>query len=109
MAAEIVTIRPWMKQPGEVFDANGIPVYPGDLIRTYHFTGPRRKRYYLYHTAVYKDGAMSLVPVSHLEPSCVRGSDGVCLLLQELMADAEIIHGYGPLPFLYYDERPRSI
>lgn len=98
--------KPWMKQPGEVCDSRGVPIYPGDLIRSYHFTGARNKRYYLYHTAVYQDGGMWLVPTSHLEPAKVA-SGGKCLLGQDLMAEAEVISGYGPGECVDYTDRPR--
>lgn len=45
-------IKPWMRQPGGVYDRKGVPIHPGDLIRSFHFIGARRKRYYLYHVAV---------------------------------------------------------
>lgn len=103
---EAVKPKPWLKQPGEVFDKKGVPVYPGDLIRSFHFTGARRKKYYLYHTAVYKDGAMHMVPTAHLEPSCVKGG-GSCLLSQDLMADAEVIAGHGPGDCLDHTDREK--
>ena len=97
-----------MTKPGEVHDKNGIPIYPGDLIRSFHFIGPRRKRYYLYHVAVWnKDkGTMEMVPASELEPSLV-GRGGRCWLMQDYMADAEVIDGHGPGDFLDYSDRPK--
>ena len=29
--------RPWLKQPGEVCDSRGVPIYPGDLLKSFHF------------------------------------------------------------------------
>lgn len=57
--AEVVHVpasagKSWLKQPGECHDSNGVPIYPGDLLRTFHFTGPRRRKWYLYHVAVYE-------------------------------------------------------
>lgn len=101
------TIKPHMKQPGELHDKNGRPIYPGDLLKTYHFTGARRKRHYLYHTAVYKDGAMHMVPTSHLQPEEVKGG-GSCLL-QYGMHDTEIILGYGPGAYLSFEDRPKKV
>jgi len=93
-------------KPGEVHDKNGVPVYPGDLIRSFHFRGPRRKVYYLYHTAVMRDGHMEMVPTSHLEPSKVNGG-GRCWMFQDLMADAEVISGSGPGHCLDHSDRPK--
>lgn len=98
--------KPWLKQPGEVFDKRGVPVYPGDLIRSYHFRDRRGRTYYLYHVAVFKDGAMWLVPTSHLEPTKSKGG-GSCLLSQNLMVEARVISGYGPGNFIDYTDRPR--
>jgi hypothetical protein len=77
--AEVVHVpasagKSWLKQPGECHDSNGVPIYPGDLLRTFHFTGPRRRKWYLYHVAVYDTqvGAMRMMPVEYLEPSVKR-------------------------------------
>lgn len=105
-------MREWLKQPGECFDKNGIPIYPGDLLRTFHFTGPRRKKFFLYHVAVFdRDAsAMRMVPVNHLEPTKRDHPDsrgGNPLLSDDLASVAEIIQGYGPLPYLDYLDRPK--
>ena len=101
-------IKPWLTQPGEVVDRKGVPIHPGDLIRSFHFIGPRRKRYYLYHTAVCRDGAMYMVPTSHLEPTKVEGG-GCCLLSQNHLDayDAEVICGCGPEPGMSHEDRKR--
>lgn len=49
-----MTGKPWLKQPGECYDSRGYPIHPGDLLRTPHFIGPRRKQYYLYHVVGYR-------------------------------------------------------
>ena len=87
-------------------DKHGRQVYPGDLIRTFHFRGARRKVYYLYHTAVSRDGGLELVPTAHLEPTKKSGG-GACWASQELLdgAGAEIIDGAGPNGDHWWDER----
>ena len=100
--------KPWMKQPGEVVDKRGVPVYPGDLIRSPHFKDRRGRQYWLYHVAVYRDGALFLVPTSHLEPTQVKGG-GSCLLSQDLLRDARVIDGHGPGDCLDYTDRPRRV
>jgi hypothetical protein len=102
----IVERKAWWKQPGELYDAKGYPIYPGDLVRTPHFIGARRKRYYLYHTAVFINGYMELVPTSHLQPEKTK-QGGRCLLSDDLVRHAEIISGFGPEPFISYEDRPR--
>ncbi len=100
-----MTAKPWMKQPGEVVDRKGVPIYPGDLLRSDHFRDRRGKRYYLYHVAVYKDSALYMTPVAFLEPT-KRTGGGECLLSDELAAVAEVLVGYGP-DGTPHDERPR--
>jgi hypothetical protein len=89
------------------FDKNGIPIHKGDLLRSPHFIGPRRKQYYLYHVVVQEPDGVFLVPASHLEPT-MKKDGGICHL--DALSDsweAEIISGYGPEPYLSYDDRPR--
>ena len=31
-----------------VYDRNGYQIRPGDILKVFHFTGPRHKRYYMY-------------------------------------------------------------
>ncbi len=92
-----------------VYDKHGRQIYPGDLIKSFHFQGRRwRKKYYLYHTAVEEKGRLWLVPTAHLEPTKVSGG-GKCQLCQEIIDanDGEIILGYGPGDILDYKDRPR--
>lgn len=94
--------------PGEIYDAQGIPIYPGDLLKSFHFTDRRRKKHYLYHTAVFVNGHMEMVPTSHLQPEKIKGS-GRCWLRQKLADDCAmvIISGHGPGDCLDYADRPR--
>ena len=42
---------------GPYYDKNGREIKEGHLIKTYHFTGARKKKYYMYHVATLeKDG-----------------------------------------------------
>jgi len=93
-------------KPGEAFDAKGIPIHPGDLLKSYHFTGARRKRYWLYHVAVYKGECMEAVPVSHLQPGMEKG--GRYWIREAESSQFEIIHGYGPGECLSFEDRPRN-
>lgn len=98
-----------MLKPGEGIDKNGVPIYPGDLLRSFHFRAARRRKvHYLYHTAVYNDQSdcMEMVPVSHLEPTKRKGG-GQCWLSQELAQCSEIIQGHGPGDCICYDDRPK--
>lgn len=95
-------------KPGDCYDKNRVPIYPGDLLKSYHFTDRRRKKWYLYHTAVWNGSqlSMEMVPTCHLEPTKINGG-GRCWLSQELGDNTEIIQGYGPGDTIDYTERKK--
>jgi hypothetical protein len=93
--------------PGEARDRKGVPVHPGDLLRHPHFTARlRRQRFFLYHTAVLRDGVLWMVPTCHLEPT-LAGGGGTCPITAG-RHDFEVIAGHGPPPHLDYTDRPRD-
>lgn len=94
--------------PGEVYDKNDRPIYAGDLLRSFHFRGARRKVYYLYHVAVWnpKEECLEAVPTSELEPKLVNRG-GRCRLFQDTADDMEIISGHGPGAILDFNDRPK--
>lgn len=76
----------------QFYDRRGIPIMPGDLLRALHFIGAHRKRHYLYHVAVMRDGYLFGVPVCNLEPTKQWG--GGTFLMNSAHAQAcEIIDG----------------
>jgi hypothetical protein len=87
-------------------DKNGRTIYRGDLLKTYHFTGSRHKKHYIYHVAVKRGEVLFAIPVSELEPTLVN-CGGICPI-QHLGKDVEIIQGYGPPPALSFEDRPKS-
>jgi hypothetical protein len=99
-----------MHENGKYHDLKGVPIYCGDLLRTFHFIGPRRKRYYLYHGVIYntKEDCLEMVPVSELATG--KSGGGRFWLRGHLnssgMIAAEVISGYGPngTP---YEDRPK--
>lgn len=36
----------------QLYDKRGVPILRGDIVKVYHFTGPNRKRYYMYKQAL---------------------------------------------------------
>lgn len=90
--------------PGECPDIKGRPIYPGDLVRTYHFTDPlRRRKCYLYHVATLYDNnqgfqTIQMIPVHRLAFSQSQRKSGDHVLSYEgvLGAKAEIISGLAP-------------
>jgi hypothetical protein len=77
----------------QLYDKRGVPILRGDIVKVYHFTGSRRKRYYMYKQAlgvsrVLSDGTF-LFAFDHLDmgktkPYEERG--------QQLM-DYEVVQG----------------
>lgn len=72
-------------RPGEAFDSKGVPIYPGDLLRSFHFRGARRNRYWLYHIAMWneKHETMEMVPVR--EAAGLGATGGRCWITRERM------------------------
>lgn len=75
------------------FDMHGRKIEEGDLLRSPHFRGPRRKMFYLYHVAVVRDGRMWMVPTSHLAGESFKKGGGACPL-SCLDGAVEIIDGH---------------
>ena len=101
-----------LRGPSECHDSKGYPIYPGDLLRTPHFIGPRGRRYYLYHVACLettKEGHdyLRMVPARYLE-STIKRTGGDPLLSDEIAEETTIISGYGPGELLDYLDRPRK-
>jgi hypothetical protein len=87
-------------------DKKGVPIYPGDLLKSDHFIGARRKRYYLYHVACLEDGYLFMVPTARLDQSRKRPG-GKCLLSQDIADTAVVIDGTGPGDILDHEDRPK--
>lgn len=90
-------------------DRKGIPIYAGDLLRTFHFRDRtcRGKIRYLYHYVLDVGGHLEMVPPDHLDPSRVKDGGRCWLASIDTETQSEIVHGYGPDPGMCFDERPR--
>ncbi len=95
-----------MAKPGELYDCVGCPIYPGDLLRTPHYTDFRGKTRYLFHVAVYEKQTMYMVPVFYLEPTMAE-TGGKCQLVY-IAKTCRVIDGTGPGDCLDYRDRPRK-
>jgi hypothetical protein len=95
-------------QPGTIHDRNGVPIYPGDLIRSDHFRDRRRRMHYLYHVACWNEQheTIEMVPTCYLNPT-TKPTGGRCWISEGLMRIAEVIHGHGPGCYLSFEERPK--
>lgn len=103
----------WFRGPGECHDSNGYPIYPGDLVRQFHFRGPRGRHYFLYHVVCLErcektdHEYLRIVPVSYLDQSQKR-SGGDPMLTDDMAATLTILHGHGPGDCLDFLDRPRK-
>lgn len=109
-------VKPSECRPGDVCDVKGVPVYPGDLIRTYHFRGCRGRHHYLYHVVTQDaDGVLHLTPASWLAMTerQQRLEGGRCYLAavtdaSGVMKDGgEVLSGHGPGDCLCHHDRIR--
>jgi hypothetical protein len=91
----------------ELYDIKGYQIHPGDLVRTYHFTGRRNKIHYLYHVAALDGDKIRLLPTEWLATSKREGGsycpdqaylDGISAL---------IISGHGPGDCIIWYDRPK--
>lgn len=93
-----------------VLDKTGRRIYPGDLLRSWHYGKGRGKRY-LYHVAVMRDGVLKGIPACHLDPTHALNCGGVFPLWIQKPNDVdkvEIIQGYGPGRIIDYRDRPHA-
>jgi hypothetical protein len=88
----------WWYQPGELHDSKGYPIYPGDLLKTFHFRGCRKRLHYLYHVARYVRpddalgaGYMRMMNTCELEPT-KAGQGGCPMLSPGLASNCEIVY-----------------
>jgi hypothetical protein len=91
-----------------VYDLTGRQIFAGDLLKTYHFTGARRKKYWIYHGVRERDGALEMVPVSEL--CTLKSNGGKCwihAIAENGVLNSEIIAGYGPNG-MSHEDRPRK-
>ena len=95
-------------EPRTAYDCNGVPIYPGDVLKIYHFTDRRRRKHYMYKLVVELDNTLWLMDVHEIATKWA----GAMKTLLEVFADAsesmEIVEGYGPRPeCLDFTDRPR--
>lgn len=75
-------------------DVNGREIFVGDLLRSYHYTGARRSKQYLYHLVIEHDQGGMLSPVAvPVEEFAFGPKGGRFWVLRGKMIHSEIIHG----------------
>lgn len=92
---------------GECVDSRGIPIYPGDLIRSPHFVDRRGRRRWLYHVAVRRNGRLWMIPARQLDEGRDWPGSGEVVMKPRHLAGSQVISGHGPDDVLSYRDRPR--
>ncbi|NML93830.1 hypothetical protein [Novosphingobium olei] len=96
------------KLEAAAYDKHGRQIKVGDVLKVFHFTGARRKRYYMYKHVVgtrpANNGGEFLV-VSHLNLKPLDGRDAGYWIFQEgqIERDTEIVQSSDD----YFEDRPR--
>jgi len=94
----------------QAWDKKGLPIRHGDLLKVFHFTGARRKRYYMYKQAwvlTLSDGRQVLM-ADHLESTTGTTEKTSYRLTAGLLENTEIIQGYQTLEGeLDHEDRPK--
>lgn len=80
-----------------LYDKNRRPIYPGDVLKVYHFTGARRKKHYMYKLAIEEMGYFYGIDICHLATKNLDTAHRYGLRPREgiVLHDTEIIAGYG--------------
>lgn len=76
-----------------IVDKNGIPVKQFDLLKFYHFTGARRKKYYMYKWVLERDDRLYAHHLGDLVDHTKPWSGGFCLHHID-SSEFEIIQGF---------------
>ena len=86
-------------------DKNGREIMPGDTLKIYHFTGARRKRYYMYKYVIGIANGVSdkFYTISHLD---LAGAHYTMLNDDKRHDDIEIVQGYSA-DGVQFDQRVR--
>jgi hypothetical protein len=90
-----------------LYDKRGVPIEPGDLLKSHHFRERNGRNHWLYHVAVMDCGQLRAMPVHRLEPSLSDGVGGDPVLTQRLAGAMEIIASHPAGRVRHHDERPR--
>lgn len=95
----------------ELYDKNSYPIYPGDVLKVFHFIAARRReRMYMYKLVVEMNGKLMGVSIhdiprlgyneAHNYPLKWNTKDG-------RLEDSEIVEGYGPDGLHCWRDRPK--
>lgn len=87
-------------------DKKGYPVYEGDVLKVFHFIGQRNKKYFMYKVVIASPRGFLAFCISDL---ALKGRINAHSCPLDALGDFEIVQGYGPEPFVSWEDRPRQI
>jgi len=76
-----------------LYDKNGIPIKPCDILKVFHFIGIRNKNHYMYKEAMHRKtiNDREFLLINHLNK---ENSNYLLLIDDRILPDYEIIQGY---------------
>lgn len=96
----------------EFYDKKGYRIYPGDVLKVYHFTSAlRRERRYMYKLVIEKAAMLWGVAITELNKKELREAHRYRLKWSsqnDFLMDTEIVDGYGPGDLLCFKDRPKQ-
>lgn len=92
----------------KLYDKNRREIKIGDVLKVYHFTGARRKKYYMYKQAIeikeFGKTPTKYLAISHLDLS---GKNYHEILDGRVLNDYEIVQGFGG-EGICFEDRPKK-
>lgn len=96
----------------ELYDKNGYPICPGDVLKVFHFVAAlRRERRYMYKLVIERDGYLYGVSPGEIVKKGLERAHSYRLKWNaetDRLDDTEIVEGYGPGDIVCHRDRPRK-
>jgi len=92
------------------YDKNGYPVCCGDVLRVFHFIGPRRKRFYMWKVVMENYKRRKGMVAADIRELATLGADECHVCDMEALGEFEIVDGmggFGLRSYDYFTERPK--
>lgn len=93
------------------YDIKGYPIYPGDVLRIFHFIAAvRRERRYMYKVVIEENGTLYGVDICELATMGIKNAHKYRLKHNEengVLPNTEIVQGHGPGEYFCYRQRKR--
>lgn len=92
----------------KIYDMNNVPIYPGDVLRSFYMYGPRRKKLYFYYVAILEKGRWYAYPANYWSIPYT----GARFLLDQARLDTmeilegSVVHEDGK-EYFFFTQRPK--